>query len=102
MLGRLETAEVLLERGADINRRPKRSLGTSTQTCTDKCYTKHVHFGRPPLITAAAAGHVEMVRLLLERGADPGVADEQGRLASEIARAAGFMDVLGQLAKAST
>lgn len=54
---------------------------------------------RPPVVAAAAAGHAAMVRLLLERGADPTVRDTDGRTAADVAKEAAFVDVLGELAR---
>lgn len=57
---------------------------------------------RPPVVAAAAAGHAAMVRLLLERGADPTVRDTDGRTAADVAKEAAFVDVLGELARVRT
>lgn len=40
-----------------------------------------------------------MVRLLLERGADPNVPDTDGKTAVDVARDKGFAEVLGELAR---
>lgn len=52
-------------------------------------------------MTAAAAGHADMVRLLLERGADAGLQDADGRTAADVAREEGFVDVLREIARVS-
>lgn len=54
---------------------------------------------QPPLIVAAAAGHAAMVRLLLERGADPEVQDGDGKTAADVANDAAFVEVLGEIAR---
>jgi len=38
---------------------------------------------RPPLIEAAAYGHAEIVRLLLDHGADPNISDGQALLSAK-------------------
>lgn len=54
---------------------------------------------RPPIVAAAAAGHAAMVKLLLERGADPELRDQNGETAADVAKKAAFVDVLGELAR---
>ncbi|CAN0096254.1 unnamed protein product, partial [Laminaria digitata] len=126
-LGRLETAEILLDRGADINRLPRKRLPTTPQHHNNSRRQQQsplasssstlalptsregvaaalkggVGGGRqpPPLVAAAAAGHAAMVRLLLERGADPGIRDEDGNTAADLAKRGAFVDVLGELAR---
>ncbi|CAM9523835.1 unnamed protein product, partial [Ectocarpus sp. 4 AP-2014] len=124
-LGRLETAEVLLDRGADINRRPKRrpitplpplrqtpgqhkpgsppSLAAIPSSSVSRAAAAAVElrerFCRPPLVAAAAAGHASMVRLLLDRGADPAVADGNGETAADVAKRRAFVDVQAELAR---
>jgi uncharacterized protein len=63
-----ETIEVLLDAGADVN---------AVQ-----------HQGYTPLLEAAQSGESELVELLLERGADPDARLEDGRTATDLARAA--------------
>jgi ankyrin repeat protein len=50
------------------------------------------------LMLAAAAGHVEMVALLLQHGADPARRDASGRSAADHAQANGHGDLAQQLA----
>lgn len=57
---------------------------------------------QPPLIVAAAAGHSVVVRLLLERGADAGIRDRDGRTAADVAKREAFVDVLTELARVIT
>ena len=49
--------------------------------------------GRTPLMSAAEAGHAEIVAFLLSQGADPSARDANGRTAFDLARTAGAMDV---------
>lgn len=108
-LGRLETAEVLLDRGADVNHIPKgrgpqvlqRSPSPRPQSRPSSPATKVKPLRRTPLIVAAAVGHAEMVRLLLERGADADLQDGEGRTAGDVAREEGFVDVLREIARVS-
>ena len=46
------------------------------------------------LILAAEAGHVDVVRLLLERGANPKRRNQQGQTARELAERGGWKEVL--------
>jgi ankyrin repeat protein len=46
---------------------------------------------------AAAGGHVDVVRALLEAGADPTLRDANGRNAADLARQFGYADVLALL-----
>lgn len=62
------TIEVLLDAGADVN---------AVQ-----------HGGFTPLLEAAQTGQADVVELLLERGADPDAKLEDGRTATDLARAA--------------
>lgn len=100
ILGRLETAEVLLDRGADVNRfqRLRRVNGNAITAASGLGKTSLLPC-RPPLVMAAAAGHADMVRLLLERGADLFLRDSAGKTAGDVARDGGFVDVLAELAK---
>lgn len=56
-------------------------------------------FCQTPLVAAAAAGHAAMVKLLLERGADPELRDGNGKTAADVATRGAFFDVLGELAR---
>jgi uncharacterized protein len=64
--------EVLLDAGADVN---------AVQ-----------HGGFTPLLEAAQSGQAEVVELLLERGADPDAKLDDGRTATDLARAAESAD----------
>jgi Ankyrin repeats (3 copies) len=53
--------------------------------------------GMTPLMAAAAGGNEALVELLLDRGADPVLRDEQGRSAAAHARAAGHVHLAERL-----
>lgn len=88
--GRREVIEFLLEAGTDVNaieyagmdsRRDQSGLGTA------------LHY-------AAREGHEDLVRLLLEKGADPEVEDTLGRTASEVAKEANHPQLVSALSVA--
>ena len=62
----MEIVKLLLSQGIDVNLRSG-------------------HTGESPLIYAVIVGDVEMVRLLMARGADPKLSDNLGRTAGSIA-----------------
>lgn len=66
----------LLERGADVN---------DVVTIAALVESRHRGHPWPALHTAVREGHLDVVRLLLERGADPLVLDRDGRTAFEVA-----------------
>lgn len=69
----LEVVKVLLEAGADINRR--------------------CEHGRTALHMASAWGHLDVVKYLIEHGADPTIAAEADGTPAEMARARGRQEV---------
>ena len=71
--GCVAVAQLLLERGADVNARD--------------------HDGWTPLIKAAQAGHTEMVQLLMDHGADMTIADSDGQTAWMLAAVGGHNDI---------
>ena len=76
--GNLAIVEILLDTQAvDINSRCK--------------------FGRPPMFWAAAGGYEHVVRLLLERKANPNFADEDGQTPLSIAKQNGHYKVVDML-----
>ena len=54
-------------------------------------------YGRTALMMAAAAGHLDAVRLLVEAGADASLTDEEGATALSLARSYGHLDVAALL-----
>lgn len=78
--GQLEIAQVLIERGADVNWIDGE--------------------GVTPLILAALKGHVEIAKLLLAQGADPTIRDQWHRSAIDYALRRGEGDAIVQLLRA--
>lgn len=74
----LDTIEYLLKNGADVNARS-------------------IKQGFTALTTAAAIGNVSVVRLLLEHGAEKGIAERDGNTALDRARQYGHPDVAALL-----
>jgi ankyrin repeat protein len=54
-------------------------------------------YGDTALMWAAAAGHVDVVRLLIEAGADVRAVDDEGVTALHLARANGHTEVAAAL-----
>ncbi|KAH7050058.1 hypothetical protein B0J12DRAFT_663101 [Macrophomina phaseolina] len=89
MGGGLEMLEILVKHSLeDINDMPapdeERSDGERGTTGT-------------ALRTAARLGHVETVKYLLDKGADPGLRDARGRTARELAKAKGNIEAVSLL-----
>ncbi len=97
-----ETVRLLLEHGAsvqEVSRNPQKNqplhaalaLGHATETIrllldAGADANARQAGGFTPLHSAAAAGKIEAVALLLERGADPGLADDQSKRPVDFAR----------------
>lgn len=67
LLTAVDTARSLLEHGADPNAMLNKSILTRTHTIGDTVLGE----GATPLLRAAKSGDIEMLRLLVEYGADP-------------------------------
>lgn len=76
----LESAEVLIANGANVNR--KTTKANKGLTWGDPCKCKNLPVGgRTPLIYACWQGSLKGIKLLLEQGADPSLADTKGKTA---------------------
>jgi ankyrin repeat protein len=82
----IKTIDLLLDAGADIN-----AQVTDSRTRTAKLHTYvqgRDHEGHTALMSAAELGWSRVVEHLLERGADPGLADAEGNTALDLLRLA--------------
>ena len=88
LLTAVDAARYLLEHGADPNAMLNRSILTRTHTMGDSALGE----GATPLLRAAKSGDIEMVRLLVEYGADPLAIMPNGNTALHFAAGQGWRD----------
>jgi hypothetical protein len=84
----VDTARSLLEHGADPNAMLKKSILTRTHTIGDTVLGE----GATPLLRAAKSGDIELVRLLVDHGADPLAKMPNGTTALHFAAGLGWRD----------
>lgn len=111
--GKLDLARRLIERGAEVNKPGWAPLhyaatfaGERSVSMVHLLLEHHAYIdaqspnGSTPLMMAALYGHVQVVRLLLESGADPLLKNEQGLSAIDFARRAGRNEAADAIAAA--
>ena len=123
-LGRFEVARLLIERGADVrvaadgnitalyalaSAMPPPAMQVEqaalARTLLDRGVAVDAAMGKPritALMMAAIRGNKPLVQLLLERGADPALADNKGQTALTFALKKGHADVAELLSAAGT
>ena len=77
--GDLAIVQALLAHGADINARQAR--GSPTKQFPSGHALEHTLKGATPFVLAAWAGHLDVMRALVAKGADPSIPLEDGRTA---------------------
>jgi len=88
-LSSLDIVQTLLARGAQVDLALTANLpGRSGMDSVDTA----LHAGTTPLMRAARAGDTAVIRLLLERGADPKLATKDGNTALMFAAGVGYRD----------
>lgn len=88
LLTAVDTARALLEHGADPNQALRKAILTRTHTMGDSALGE----GAKPLLRAAKSGDIEMVRLLVEYGADAFAAMPNGTTALHFVAGLGWRD----------
>ncbi len=95
----LDFIKLLLNHGANVNKRicgvdsrPQRCKGDSTETRTIFTMQWLYEDGATPFLRAAQSGDVTVMKLLLERGADPKLATANGDTALMVAAGIGWVD----------
>jgi ankyrin repeat protein len=86
--GHLDLIDALLARGADLNTR----MRSSTETRTIFTHQWLHEEGATPLLRAAQSGDLTLVKLFLERGANPQLTTEDGTTALMVAAGIGWVE----------
>ena len=94
--GRLDLLKQLVDNGGDVNERVDHNIGFFSYK------TKKQQASETLLHIAVKNGYVEVVKWLLEQGADAGVVDLKGESAGELARRTGNEEMREFLGKRET
>ena len=84
----LAIIELLIERGADVNTR----MHSSTETRTIFTHQWLYEDGATPFLRAAQSSDIELMRVLLEHGADPKLATDDGTTPLMVASGIGWVE----------
>ena len=96
--GYAEIVKLLLDKGADVNIKTNEGI-TALMETSNGGYSKKVIFGKAP--TAASEREcIEVVKLLLAKGADINVKNNKGETALMIAKDKGYKEIVGMLERA--
>jgi ankyrin repeat protein len=96
--GYAEVVKLLLDKGADVNMKTDEGITALMETSSGG-YSKREIFGKAP--TAAAEREcLEVVKLLLVKGADINVKNSKGETALMIAKDKGYKEIVGMLESA--
>jgi ankyrin repeat protein len=90
--GDIETSRLLLSRGANVNFQI--TLGVNAQGRTGDPGDIRPHVGLTPLMAASHADNLELVKLLVNAGANVNVVDSRGFTAEEHARRLGRAEIV--------
>ncbi|KAH7110762.1 ankyrin repeat-containing domain protein [Dactylonectria macrodidyma] len=83
--GRIETAQKLLDKGADANVQVCPTIGYTTYSDLSYKPAETTYEGRTPLLWAAEKGHEALVKLLLQSGAGVKMEDQNEQTALQLA-----------------
>jgi ankyrin repeat protein len=94
MLGEAELTKEMLDKGVNINGKvPDYQIEMEIEKDPDS--HPHVsHFDTPLLVAVKTLAHNKIIKLLLERGADAEMKDENGKTALDIAKERKLFDVV--------
>ncbi|KAH6867608.1 ankyrin repeat-containing domain protein [Thelonectria olida] len=83
--GRIDTAQKLLDKGADANVQICPAIGYTTYPDLSYESAQTIYEGRTPLLWAAEKGHEALAKLLLQNDVDVNMVDQNGQTALQLA-----------------